>query len=116
MEIRFSPDSRAYADDARASAVAVFKLMQWLGKIELKIDATEWQAILKKEWGVDVSDGIAKYTIDKRTNKYFKSVVAFSFQYTQDNFPTWVGKRVVSDIYVPSKRANRTKSRQVVGA
>lgn len=87
--IKFSCSTKTYAEDARASAVAVFKLMQWIGKVE-DVCPSKWIPILWHEWGIEISSGISKYTINEECPMHFKLAVKKALEITQSKFPLWL--------------------------
>ena len=88
-EISFSRGTKTYEGDMRASAVAVFKLMQWIGKVE-KGGPAKWIDILGYEWGLKLSSGISRYNIGETSPIHFVEVVKSAFAIINDKFPLWL--------------------------
>jgi hypothetical protein len=84
-----------------AACVAVYKLAIMLGKIQGNdnVKASEWRRILKGRYGVFISEGIAKYNIEKPKSNVFKKAVLDAHSFISDNYPVWVLKKNLPAIY-----------------
>jgi hypothetical protein len=82
-----------------AACAAVFRLVEYLGKVHPRIPASDWKAMLHLRYGVAVSEGIGKYRFDKANSKVFSTAVIQAFAYIKQHYLGWTAGKHLPAIY-----------------
>jgi hypothetical protein len=85
--------------DEPATLAALFQLMDWLGMVREGVSATEWRAAFLREWGVNISVGIAKYQLKKPISGKFRQAVVLAYEAIKATCPPWVNGKDLPGIY-----------------
>ncbi|MGI4873899.1 MAG: hypothetical protein ACRYFX_22290 [Janthinobacterium lividum] len=84
-----------------AICVAIYKLAVMLDKVDSKNDvkARDWRRTLETRYGVSISEGIAKYSLENPKSAVFKRAVKLVFDFVSTQYPLWVRGKDLPAIY-----------------
>jgi len=82
-----------------AICTAVYKLVEWLGLVDNGTVARQWKYALLSRYGVTVSDGIGKYSVNRPVSGVFKQAVKHAFTFISTTYPNWTKNRHLPAIY-----------------
>lgn len=84
-----------------AACVAVYKLAVLLRKVKGKeeVKASEWRRTIEAHCGVFISEGVAKYNLERPVSNIFKMAAVWAYRYISNNYPLWINKKDLPEIY-----------------